>query len=217
MIEQITQIFNFLNNQDHILLWVSLFFGFFFVFIWLEKNYKVFLWTILGLAIFSIINLTLFSLNDNDIWFNFLRDFFINNRQNIWYYSIIFIPILAILLPLNSIISFKVSKNISLNYLLSFLFWLLFVPFFLSIFFSILNNKFLFNIDINLIQILRQNFLINYVLNFFNQSILFIFLQKYDYIVNLVIILFIFYKMTLSWIVNFIFLKITWLFKTKEI
>lgn len=204
-------ILNFFKNipiQDYIILWVSLWFFVMFIFTWIEKIYKAYLWIILWLFIFTTVNLTLNSLNDNDIWVNWLRDFFVNNREWIWFWSILFIPILAILIPLNKNISFRVSKKKALNYLVTFLFWIFFFSFLFTIFLSIINNRFLFSMDNSIITQVRESFVIKSVYEYFSISHIFNFLTVYDYLINLVIILFIFYKMTIGWVVDYLMSKI---------
>lgn len=204
-------IINFFKNvpiQDYIIIWVSLWFFVMFIFTGIEKIYKAYLWIILWLFIFTTINLTLNSLNDNDIWVNGLRDFFVNNREWIWFWSILFIPILAILIPLNKNISFRVSKKKALNYLVTFLFWVFFFSFLFTIFLSIINNRFLFSMDNSIITQVRESFVIKSIYDYFSVSNIFGFWVKYDYLINLIIILFIFYKMTIGWVVDYIMSKL---------
>ena len=204
-------IFNFFKEiliQDYIIFWISVWFFAWFYFIWIEKIYKSYLGVIFWLFIFSIINLSLWTLNDKNIVWNSLREFFYIHRQWLWFYSIIFIPLLAILLPLNKNISFRVSKKIYLNYFVIFLFWIFFFSFLLTIFLSIINNKFLFSMDNIIIIEVRNSYLIKSMYEYFWPSKIFNFLTKYDYIINLIIILFIFYKMTIWWIVDFLMAKL---------
>jgi len=205
------QIIKFLENisiQDYIIIWISIWFFIIFIFAWIEKIYKAYLWIILWLFIFSIINLTINSLNDNDIWINFLRDFIVSNKEAIWFWSILFIPILTILIPLNRNISFRVSKKKSLNYLVIFLFWIFFFSFLFTIFLSIINNRFLFSMDNNIITQIKESSIIKFLYDYFSPSIIFNFLIKNDYIINLIVIVFIFYKMTIGWIIDFILSKL---------
>lgn len=204
-------ILNFFKNiplQDYIIIWISIWFFIMFIFTWIEKIYKAYLWIIIGLFVFTMINLTLNSLNDNDIWVNSLRDFFVNNKEWIWFWSILFIPILAILLPLNKNISFRVSKKKALNYIVTFLFWIFFFSFLFTIFLSIINNRFLFSMDNSIITQVRESFIIKSIYDYFSISNIFGFWVKYDYLINLIIILFIFYKMTIGWVVDYIISKL---------
>lgn len=207
-INQIIHFFQNLPIQDYIIFWVSLWFFILFVFAWVEKIYKAYLGIILGLFIFSIVNLTLNSLNQNDIGLNSMRDFFLNNKESIWFYSVLLIPILSILLPLNKNIWFRVSKNKPLNYLVLFVFWICFFIFFFSVFLSIVNNKFLFTMDNSIITQVRESYIVNLIYEYFSPSYIFNFLIQYDYIINLVIILFIFYKMTIGGMIDFLLAKI---------
>lgn len=208
MKQQIINFFINISTQDYIIIWTSVWFFILFIFTWIEKIYKAYLWIILWLFIFSIINLTINSLNDNDIWINFIREIIVNNRESIWFWSILFIPILTILIPLNHNISFRVSKNKVLNYLVIFLFWLFFFSFLFTIFLSIINNRFLFGMDNNIITQIRESYIIKSLYFYFSPSIIFNFLINYDYIINLIIIAFIFYKMTIGWVVDFILSKL---------
>jgi hypothetical protein len=208
MLEQIINFFQNIDIQDYIISFISVWFFIVFIFVWIEKIYKAYLWIILWLFIFTMINLTLKSLNDNDIWVNIFRDFFINHREWLWFYSILFIPILAILIPLNHNITFRVSKNKMLNYFFIFLFWIFFFPFLLTIFLSIINNRFLFSIDNSIITQIRESYIIKSLYEYFQPSFIFNLLTKYDYVINLIIILFIFYKMTIGWVVDFIMVKL---------
>lgn len=208
MQEQIINFFINISIQDYIIFFISVGFFVLFIFTWIEKIYKAYLWIILWLFIFTIVNLTLKSLNDNDIWVNGFRDFFVNHREWFWFYSILFIPILAILIPLNHSITFVVSKKKALNYFVTFLFWIFFFSFLLTIFLSIINNRFLFSMDNSIITQVRESYIIKSLYEYFQPSVIFNFLTKYDYAINLIIILFIFYKMTIGWIVDFIMTKL---------
>lgn len=208
MQEQILNFFKNTSSQDYIIFFISVWFFVGFIFTWIEKIYKAYLWIILGLFIFTTINLTLSSLNNNDIWVNGLRDFFIKHREGIGFYSILFIPLLAILIPLNQNISFRVSKNKKLNYFVTFFFWFFFFSFLFTIFLSIINNRFLFSMDNMIITQVRESYVIKSLFEYFSVSILFGFLIKYDYIINLIVILFIFYKMTIGWIIDLIMSKL---------
>jgi len=208
MLEQIINFFQNIDIQDYIIFFMSVWFLIVFIFAWIEKIYKAYLWIILWLFIFTMTNLTLKSLNDNDIWVNIFRDFFVNHREWLWFYSILFIPILAILIPLNHNITFRVSKNKMLNYFVIFLFWIFFFSFLLTIFLSIINNRFLFSIDNSIITQIRESYIIKSLYEYFQPSFIFNFLTKYDYIINLIIILFIFYKITIGWVVDFVMVKL---------
>lgn len=208
MQEQIIKFLENISTQDYIIIWISIWFFIMFIFAWIEKIYKAYLWIILWLFIFSIINLTINSLNDNDIWINFLRDIVVSNREAIGFWSILFIPILTILIPLNRNISFRVSKKKVLNYIVLFLFWIFIFSFLLTIFLSIINNRFLFSMDNDIIMQVRESSVIKFLYDYFSTSIIFNFLASYDYIINLIIIIFIFYKMTIWGVVDFILSKL---------
>lgn len=221
MQEQIINFFVSISIKDYIIFIISICFFILFIFIWwIDKIYKAYLWIILWLFIFTIINLTLKSLNDNDIWISSFRDFFINHKEWFWFYSILSIPILAILVPLNQSIEFRISKKKALNYITTFLFWILFFYFLLTIFLSIINNRFLFSIDNSVLSQIKENYIIKSIYDYFIQSVIFNYLIKYDYIINTIIIWFIFYKMTIWWIIDSMISKLFRLFvnffKNKE-
>lgn len=202
---------NFVHSlilQDYIIVWLSLFFWIMFCFIWTEKLHKSILGIILWLFIFSATNLTLFSLNDNDIWLSSFRTFFVNNRNTIAVLTIFLIPIFATIIPLNSSIRFKISDKKWINYFISFVLGFFYIPFLFSIFLSIINNRFLFSIDTILLENINNNFLTKIFLDFFSNSKVFTFLRNYDYIISLVIILYMFYEMTIWWIIKFLIWKI---------
>lgn len=204
-------VIDFLKNvpiPDYVLITISVVFFLVFIFSWIEKIYKAYLWIILWLVVWTFINLSITSLNTNDIWFKTLKDFVINNKDFLWFYSIFFIPLFAILIPLNENIEFRVSKNKALNYLTIILFWLFYFSFLISIFLSIINNKFLFQIDNWIISEIKESYLLKNIYNYFSSSFIFSFLLKYDYLINLIVILFIFYKMTIWWVVDYIFNKL---------
>lgn len=208
MQEQIIQFLKNISIPDYVIISISISFFIVFIFTWIEKIYKAYLWIILWLLIFTLTNLTLDSINQNDIWFTSFKELLSNHREVIWFYSIFFIPLLAILIPLNKNIEFRVSKNKLLNYLSLFFFWLIYFIFLISIFLSIINNKFLFVMDNSIITQIQESYIIKNMFDYFKPSYIFNFLIKYDYIVNLVIILFIFYKMTIWWIVDYFFEKL---------
>lgn len=214
MQETIINFFNSLILQDYIIVGTSLAFWIMFLFVGSEKLHKSYLWLILWLFIFSFTNLTLFSLNDNEIWYDSIRQFFVNHREKISILTIFLIPILAILIPLNSSIFFRLSSKKWINYISSFLLWLIYLPFAVTIFLSIIHNRFLFSINQQLLDTLNNNFLVLKFIEFFTPWKAFSFLSNYDYVFNWVIILYIFYKMTIWWIVDYIVLKlIKWLKK----
>lgn len=205
------QILNFFKNiaiQDYIIFSISIWFFVAFIFTGIEKIYKAYLGIILWLFIFTTINLSLSTLSEANLWQNGIRDFFINHREWLGFYSILFIPLLAILIPLNHNISFRVSKKKWLNYFVIFLFWIFFFSFLLTIFLSIINNKFLFMMDNTIVTQVRESYLIKLMYEYFAPSVIFWFLTKYDYIINLVVILFIFYKMTIGWVVDYLMSKL---------
>lgn len=208
MQEQIINFFTNISAQDYIIFIISVWFFVMFIFAGIEKIYKAYLWIIIWLFIFTMVNLTINSLNDNDIWVNWLRDFIINHREWFGFYSILFIPILAILLPLNKNISFRVSKKKAINYFVTFLFWIFFFSFLFTIFLSIINNRFLFSMDNSIITKVRESYLINLIYEYFSPSYIFNFLINYDYLINLFIIVFIFYKMTIGWVVDYLMAKL---------
>lgn len=201
--QEILKYVNMLSIQDHIILWISLFFWIYFIFIWIEKVYKVYLWLILWLFVFCIISLTLTSLNP-ETWLNSMKDFFIKHREGLWLYSLILIPLFSILIPFNSSIGFRIRENDRFNYVVSFLFWFFYFSFFLTVFLSIINNRFLFAIDENIVLKLRSFSFIDSILAYFSTSIIFDFLKKFDYVINLFVIIFIFYKMTIGWIIDYL-------------
>ncbi len=204
-------VIDFLKNipiPDYVLITISVIFFLIFIFSWIEKIYKAYLWIILGLVVWTLINLSITSINSNDIWFKTLKDFVINHKDFLWFYSIFFIPLFAILIPLNENIEFRVSKNKVLNYLTIILFWLFYFSFLISIFLSIINNRFLFQIDNWIISKIWDSYLLKNIYDYFSPSFLFWFLLKYDYLINLIIILFIFYKMTIGGVVDYIFNKL---------
>lgn len=208
MQEQIIQFFKDIPIPDYVIILVSLWFFVMFIFTGIEKIYKAYLWVILWLFIFTTVNLTLNSLNSSDVWVNGLRDFFFNHKEGIWFWSVFFIPLLGILLPLNKNIWFRISKNKWLNYLVIFLFGIFFFTFIVSIFLSIINNKFLFTMDNEIITEVSESSFIKFLYWYFSPSHIFNFLLKYDYVINLCVIIFIFYKMTIGWIVDFLFAKL---------
>lgn len=208
MQETILHFFKNIPIADYVIIFLSLWFFIMFIYAWIEKIYKTYLGIILWLFIFTTINLTLNSLNNNDIWVNGLRDFFLNHKEWIWFWSIFFIPLLWILLPLNKNIWFRISKNRILNHFVTFLFGIFFFSFIVSIFLSIINNKFLFTMDNAIITEVRESSFIKFVYEYFSPSHVFEFLLQYDYVVNLCVIIFIFYKMTIGGIVDFLFSKL---------
>lgn len=210
MQEQIIQFFQNISAADYFIMGISL--GFFIVFIFsgIDKIYKAYLGLILGLFLFSIINLTIGAFNPLD-GEESMRSYFYNHREWIWFYSIFLIPILGILIPFNKNITFRVSSNKILNYLTIFAFWLFLFSFILSIFLSILNNRFLFLLDNSLINELQNSALITSLYAYFQESKIFLFLFRYDSMINLCIIVFIFYKMTIGGIVDFFMAKLFWL------
>lgn len=198
--------FEVFEMQDYVLFWVSFFFAISFIFFGLEQLYKSYLGIILGLCVFSMINLSLWTLQESDLGVNGVRDFFYNHREFFSIYSILFIPFLAFALPFNESITFRIGKRKSVKYIASFFFWFFYISFFFSIFLSIIHNRFFFSIEPMLIAKIETSFVVQSIVNFFQPSVLFQFLSGKDYIVSFVMTLYIFYKMTIWGIVDAILL-----------
>ena len=211
--ENITLIINSFILQDYIIIGISFFFWIFFLFLWIEKVYKSYLWIIIWLFVFSFINLALGSLNNQETSINWLIEFFVNNKDWLWIYSLFFIFIFAIFLPLNQNLFFRNSENKILNYFLSFIFWLVYLSFIISIILSIINNKFLFKIDENLIIKLKDKDFIKDFVSYFWTSVIYKLLSTYDSAINFFITIYIFYKMTIWWVIDYIFYRIFALLK----
>lgn len=205
--QELLNFFSKISTQDYIILWSCLIFWVIFLFFWIEKIYRLYLWLIIGLCVFFIINLILNNLNSNQELTG-IYEFINNNKESIWIWSILFIPFFTIILPFNNLISFRINSSVLLNYILGFLFGIFFLLFYLSIFLSIVNNRFLFTLDDNLLQVISNAELINSFLNYFSVSKIFIFVNNNDSFINLSIMIFIFYKMTIGWIIDYIFGKI---------
>lgn len=214
--KEITSLFYQISVSDYVLIIISLIILILFFIFWLDKVYKAYLWAILWLFIFSFINLSLFSLNDNDINFFLIRDFLAKNKESIWCILYFLIPFLAFLLPFNIDLSFKSSDIKIINYFLAIFLWLFLFSFNITILTSILWNKFFFSFDTFLIENLKNNLFISLFLNFFKNSYIFSFLENYDIFINFFIITFIFYKMTIWWMINFLISRIILFLKSKK-
>lgn len=193
--------------QDYVLFFVSFFFAVLFVFLWLEQLYKSYLWIIIGLCIFSMINLSL-SWMTNEWEYSWLKLFFYNHREFFSLSSLFFILLFAIALPLNDSITFRIWRKKIIKVLASFIFWFFYVIFFISVFLSIIQNRFFFSIDEILIWKTQASFLFEMFHNFFSPSILYQKLLNYDYVISFVMTLYIFYKMTIGALVDMILLFI---------
>lgn len=192
-----------LPNQDYVILAISLIFGLYFLYLWIEKVYRIYLWLVIWLATFFIINLIIDNLNSVNHNY-YLYNFFKNNKDVIWIRSIILIPFFTLILPFNSLINFRINKNKFINYLISFLFWFLFLIFYLSIFASISWNKFLFTLNESLLKDFNNLNMTKSIYSLLEVSFIFSFIKNNDTLINLIIILFLFYKMTIGWIVDFL-------------
>lgn len=62
--------------------------------------------------------------------------------------------------------------------------------------------------DNTIVTQVRESYLIKLMYEYFAPSVIFWFLTKYDYIINLVVILFIFYKMTIGGVVDYLMSKL---------
>lgn len=210
--QEITTFFEIFVMQDYVLFFVSFFIAIWFIFFWLEQVYKSYLWIILWLCVFSMINLTLSSMQDPS-QASSIKTFFYNHRDFFSLYSILFIPFFAFTIPFNESITFRIGKKKWVKYMASFFFGFLFISFFLSIFLSIIHNRFFFSIDPYLIERISTSFIVNGIVSFFQPSIFFQFLMEKDYIISFVMTLYIFYKMTIWWIVDWMLLKIVVIIK----
>lgn len=195
-----------LTIPDYILIWVSIFFVILFFFTGIENIYKAYLGAILWLSMFSIINIIAG-------WFGWwsdtgLQNFIFENRESLWFYSIFLIPLLAIIIPFNENVWFRVSQKKGLNILVTFLFGIFFFSFLLTIFISISQNRFLFTLNEIILEDINQSIFMTSLFTFFDESKIFAFLIQYNNIINLIIIIFIFYKMTIWGIIDYIFAKI---------
>lgn len=216
-------IIEFLKNiptGDYIILVISIIFLVFYIIVGLDKIYKTYLGIILGLFLFTLINLWLGALDSwiFDEWS--FKEYLVNNKESVWFYSIFFIPLLTLMIPLNKWMSFSISKHKILNIILIFLFWFGLFSFLLSIYLSIIANNFLFPIDSFTLDRITSSFIDEKIFWLFRDSYVFDFIHTYNHIINLVIISFIFYKLTIWGIVEFLWEKIFWilwaLFKKKK-
>lgn len=173
-----------------------------FVFLGLEQLYKSYLWIILGVCLFSIINLTLWSLQDTGEEMMAIKRFFYNHREFFAYISLFFIPFFALALPLNQSVEFRIGKRLFVKIFASFFFGVVYVSFLLSIFLSIVQNRFFFSIDEVLIAKIQSWFLFETINTYLSPSVIYQWLLQYDYIISFVMILYIFYKMTIWGIVD---------------
>lgn len=203
---EIATFFSSLILQDYILIVLSFAFAWFFVYIGIERVYKSYLGVILWLFVFSFVNLSLFSLNadQNILWV----EFFMKHKDYIWLYALSFIPLFAFMIPLNGNIAFRISDKKRFNYFLSFVFWLLYLSFLICILLSVVNNKFLFRIDNELIIHLREKDFVKDFIAFYSPSSIYQFLSNNDTSINTITTLFIFYKMTIGWVVDYLLFRI---------
>jgi len=195
--------FDKLSNQDYVILGICLILSLYFIYLWIEKVYRIYLWLVIWLATFFIINLiidNLNSINHKYYFYNFFKD----NKNSIWIWSILLIPFFTLALPFNSLINFRINKNQLINYFISFSFWFLFLIFYLSIFVSISWNKFLFTLNEPLLKDFNNLNMTKSIYSLMEPSLVFSFIKNNDTLINLVIILFLFYKMTIWWIVDFL-------------
>jgi len=115
-----------------------------------------------------------------------------------------FIPILSILLPLNTSISFRLSENAKFRYGISILFGLLYIPFFLASLMMITGNHFLFPLEKALLESINTDKFVVMFFHSLNTSHIYAYIFKFTFWLHTGMTLYIFYKMTVGGMVDFV-------------
>ncbi len=182
---------------DYVFLVISLLLWIFCVFLGFEKIIKSYIWVTFWLFLFSFISLSYMSIDKSMPDITWITKMLIENTS--WFLTVflILIPVFWIVFPFNSNFGFKAYKSQWLNAILSFIFWFLLPVFILSIMYSIINNRFMFKLNTDILSIIWEISMIKLIIWWFDTSAILLLLKDNEHILNLIIIIFIFQKITL--------------------
>lgn len=210
----IIDLFKNILLQDYILFFVSVFLVLIFISLWVNKLYKAIFWVLIWFFLFLMLNTWFHFVNtDADLYMlNWLRNYLQNHRDFILVLSFFSIPVFPIMIMFNQSVDFHSRSNKYIKYIKILLWWFFIVPLILAIMNSILKNKLLFWIDYTLIDKLNSYSLLKDFLDYFSQSIIFSYIDRYWYLMLVVLLIYVFYELIFSWLFNFLFKMLKKLF-----
>lgn len=203
------KIINIVGNfiiQDWILMWIILVFWIISSILKTNNIFKFYYWTLTWLIVFLLFNLWLNNINDNDLYLlNWFRDSLVDLRSIILFLSLSSIIYLPIFFLSDYSVNFKQPNNKILNSLYAFILGVFYPIFLISILLSIVDNKLIFWIDPIFIESLQNFWLLQWVITYFSFSFTFNLLNEYSYLISFIFLLILFYKLTLSWFIFYLF------------
>lgn len=210
-------IINFFKNtliQDYILFFVSIFLVLIFLALGINKLYKAIFWILIWFFLFLMLNMWFHFLNINAELYmlNWLRGYLQSHKDFILILSFFAIPIFPIMMMFNQSVDFHSRSNKYVKYWKIVVWWLFLIPLILAILNSILKNKLLFGIDYTLIDKLNSYSLLKSFLEYFSQSIIYNNIDRYWYLILVVLLIYVFYELIFSWLFAFIFKMLKKLF-----
>ncbi len=204
------EIIDFFKNtliQDYILFFVSIFLVLIFFALWINKLYKAIFWVLIWFFLFLMLNMWFHFLNTNANLYmlNWLRDYLQSHKDFILVLSFFSIPIFPIMMMFNQSVDFHSRSNKYAKYAKIFIWWIFLIPLILAILNSILKNKLLFWIDYTLIEKLNSYSVMKDFLEYFSSSIIYQNIDRYGYLLLVILLIYVFYELIFSWLFAFIF------------
>lgn len=204
------EIIDFFKNtliQDYILFFVSIFLVALFFWLGVNKLYKAVFWVLIWFFLFLMFNLGFHFLNTNaDLYIlNWLRTYLQNNKDFILVLSFFAIPVFPIMMMFNKSVDFHSRSNKYVKYVKIFIWSFFLFPLILTIMIGILENKLLFWIDYSLINKLNSIVFLKDFFSYFSSSLIYQNIDRYWYILLIILLLYVFYELIFSWLFSFIF------------
>ncbi len=210
-------IIDFFKNtliQDYILFFVSIFLVLIFFALGINKLYKAIFWVLIGFFLFLMLNMWFHFLNTNANLYmlNWLREYLQSHKDFILVLSFFSIPVFPIMMMFNQSVDFHSRSNKYAKYFKIFIGWFFLVPLILRILVSIIENKLLFGIDYTIIEKINSFEFMKKFLDYFASSIIYQNIDRYWYLLLVILLIYVFYELIFSWLFAFIFKMIKKLF-----
>ncbi|MDD4151328.1 MAG: hypothetical protein PHR68_01825 [Candidatus Gracilibacteria bacterium] len=204
------EIIDFFKNtliQDYILFFVSIFLVAVFFALGINKLYKAIFGVLIGFFLFLMLNLGFHFLNTNANLYmlNGLREYLQNNKNFILVLSFFSIPVFPIMMMFNKSVDFHSRSSKYIKYVKIFIGSFFLAPLILNILDSIAKNKLLFGIDYTLVEKINSFSFFKSFLEYFSISIIYQNIDRYGYILLIILLIYIFYELIFSGLFSFIF------------
>lgn len=183
--------FQQLTYIDYTLLVICFLLWVFYLFLWLDKIIKSYIWIIFWLAIFIFISLFYMNFQEKNYLVNWIGKIIFENEKIIFNILIFLIIFLGIIYQFNSNFNFSEFKKSLTNKIFSFILGFSQIIFLIFILNSLKTNNFLFQFDENILNIIWEIWILKLISHVINNSFILksiIFLQNYFLIIFIFII-----------------------------